>query len=64
MCPLVSRESEAVATAQGILIAKRKFDERQAFDELMDIARRRHVSVVAAARQLIKATQGTTARAD
>lgn len=61
MCVLVSRENEAVATAQGILVAKRKFDERQAFDELMDIARRRHVSVVSAARQLIKAAQETTA---
>jgi hypothetical protein len=47
-------------TARAILATGRGYNQRQAFDELMDVAKRRHLSVVSAARQLLDAVDGTT----
>ncbi|NMM89589.1 hypothetical protein B2J88_35510 [Rhodococcus sp. SRB_17] len=55
-----SSGSDVVTTARGILATGRGYNQRQAFDELMDVAKRQHVSVVSAARQLIDAVQGTS----
>lgn len=55
-----SSESDIMNTARAILVMGRGYNERQAFDELMDVANRHHVSIVSAARHLINAVDGTT----
>jgi hypothetical protein len=47
-----------LAVAKGILIAGRGYTDPQAFDELLDVARRHHLTVVATARALIDRATG------
>ncbi|MFF2115483.1 ANTAR domain-containing protein [Rhodococcus koreensis] len=49
---------ELLATAKGILIAARRCSDAQAFDELLDVSRRHHLTVVGAARHLVDLAAG------
>ncbi|KAF0963838.1 MULTISPECIES: ANTAR domain-containing protein [Rhodococcus] len=44
---------ELLATAKGVLIAGRGYSDAQAFDELLDVAHRHHLTVLGAARALV-----------
>jgi hypothetical protein len=56
----LSSEGGVMSTARAILATGRDYNQRQAFDELMDVAKRRHLSVVSTAQQLLGAVDGTT----
>jgi len=45
---------EVLATAKGILIASRGYGDAEAFEELLDISRHHHVSVMRAAKSLVE----------
>lgn len=49
---------ELLGTAKGILIAGRGCTDAQAFDELLDVARRHHLTVLGAARSLVELAAG------
>jgi hypothetical protein len=49
---------ELLATAKGILIAARGCSDAQAFDELLDVSRRHHMTVLGAAQSLVDLTVG------
>ncbi len=49
---------ELLGTAKGILIAGRGCSDAQAFDELLDVARRHHLTVLGAARSLVDLAAG------
>ncbi|MFZ2177160.1 MAG: ANTAR domain-containing protein [Rhodococcus sp. (in: high G+C Gram-positive bacteria)] len=44
---------EVLAMAKGVLIATRGYGDAEAFDELLDVSRRHHVSVLRAAKALV-----------
>ncbi|EID78308.1 ANTAR domain-containing protein [Rhodococcus opacus] len=50
---------ELLATAKGILIAARRCSDARAFDELLDVSRRHHLTVVGAARNLVDLAAGS-----
>ncbi|MEE2032547.1 ANTAR domain-containing protein [Rhodococcus chondri] len=50
---------ELLATAKAIVIEMRKCTEAQAFDELLDVAQRNHVTILGVARDLIDLAAGT-----
>ncbi|AWK71731.1 MULTISPECIES: ANTAR domain-containing protein [Rhodococcus] len=50
---------ELLATAKGILIAARRCSDAQAFDELLDVSRRHHLTVLGAARSLVDLAAGS-----
>ncbi|MEN0134011.1 MAG: ANTAR domain-containing protein [Rhodococcus sp. (in: high G+C Gram-positive bacteria)] len=52
-------DRELVTTAKAVLITRRGYSDAQAFDELLDVARRHHLSVQGAARCLIDLTSNT-----
>ena len=54
-----SSDREVVTTAKAVLITRRGYSDAQAFDELLDVARRHHLSVQGAARCLIDLTSNT-----
>ena len=45
---------EVLATAKGILIATRGYGDTEAFEELLDVSRHHHVSVMRAAKSLVE----------
>ncbi|KXF56574.1 ANTAR domain-containing protein [Rhodococcus sp. IEGM 248] len=45
---------EVLATAKGILIATRGYGDAEAFEELLDVSRHHHVSVMRAAKSLVE----------
>ncbi|SEB70666.1 MULTISPECIES: ANTAR domain-containing protein [Rhodococcus] len=53
---------ELLATAKGILMAARGCSDAQAFDELLDVSRRHHLTVVGAARNLVDLAAGSPNR--
>lgn len=53
---------ELLATAKGILIAARGCSDAQAFDELLDVSRRHHLTVIGAARSLVDLAAGPAPR--
>ncbi|MDF3312426.1 ANTAR domain-containing protein [Rhodococcus sp. T2V] len=53
---------ELLATAKGILIAARRCSDAQAFDELLDVSRRHHLTVLGAARNLVDLAAGSPPR--
>ncbi|MDF3312435.1 ANTAR domain-containing protein [Rhodococcus sp. T2V] len=53
---------ELLATAKGILIAARGCSDAQAFDELLDVSRRHHLTVIGAARGLVDLAAGPAPR--
>ncbi|TQC43234.1 ANTAR domain-containing protein [Rhodococcus sp. WS4] len=53
---------ELLATAKGILIAARGCSDAQAFDELLDVSRRHHLTVLGAARRLVDLAAGPAPR--
>ncbi|GAF48803.1 ANTAR domain-containing protein [Rhodococcus wratislaviensis] len=53
---------ELLATAKGILMAARGCSDAQAFDELLDVSRRHHLTVVGAARNLVDLAAGSPTR--
>ncbi|AHK31625.1 hypothetical protein OPAG_04978 [Rhodococcus opacus PD630] len=53
---------ELLGTAKGILIAGRGCSDAQAFDELLDVARRHHLTVLGAARSLVDLAAGPSPR--
>ncbi|RZL78893.1 MAG: ANTAR domain-containing protein [Rhodococcus sp. (in: high G+C Gram-positive bacteria)] len=53
---------ELLGTAKGILIAARGCSDAQAFDELLDVARRHHLTVLGAARSLVDLAAGNSPR--
>ncbi|TQC42072.1 ANTAR domain-containing protein [Rhodococcus sp. WS4] len=52
-------DRELLTTAKTVLITSRGYSDAQAFDELLDVARRHHLSVHSAARCLIDLTSNT-----
>ncbi|MFC9552300.1 ANTAR domain-containing protein [Rhodococcus sp. NPDC056960] len=52
-------DRELLTSAKAVLITSRGYSDAQAFDELLDVARRHHLSVQAAARCLIDLTSNT-----
>ncbi|MFC0448835.1 ANTAR domain-containing protein [Rhodococcus jostii] len=52
--PVSCSDSDLLATAKGILIVGRGYGERQAFDELLDVAHHHHISVLSASRWLVE----------
>ncbi|MDI9949270.1 MULTISPECIES: ANTAR domain-containing protein [unclassified Rhodococcus (in: high G+C Gram-positive bacteria)] len=52
-------DRELLTTAKAVLITSRGYSDAQAFDELLDVARRHHLSVQGAARCLIDLTSNT-----
>lgn len=55
-----SGQNDAVTTVRAIFATGRRYNQRQAFDELMDVAKRQHMSAISAARHLIDAAEGRT----
>jgi hypothetical protein len=53
---------ELLGTAKGILIAARGCSDAQAFDELLDVSRRHHLTVLGAARNLVDLAAGSPSR--
>ena len=53
---------EVLSLAKGILIAGRGYSDAQAFDELLDVSRRHHLTVHCAAMSLLDRATGTPTR--
>jgi AmiR/NasT family two-component response regulator len=54
--------AELLTTAKAILIAARGYSDDQAFDELLDVALRHHLTVHGAARRLVDHAAGASPR--
>ncbi|MDV6279366.1 ANTAR domain-containing protein [Rhodococcus jostii] len=53
---------ELLASAKGILMAARGCSDAHAFDELLDVSRRHHLTVLGAARNLVDLAAGSPTR--